>query len=623
MNIKKFIYALFCIGLTMLFFTAGASAAKEKKAIHIVYDDTTGIYYGENGDYTDKWSHLKNAVQTFASLTNQGDKISIYPISGQGEAISFENNGNSAQLTSGIDSALKGHAITRSFSVVISAWEDLKSESGDYEKWLILISDGKFEEYKEEDSDNSIQEKLLSYASDGIKVVSQAISNDGAIYNLKNGENFYCYNSSGAKEILNKTIEISNLIYGRATLSDDYYEYDKRSYKFVLKDTGLPLEELILIMGDSTGSASGYFQGNATQSAAYIKNPIYAPDALKEQSGNLKIASGIEKNIFTYKFNPLLQPGEYTLSANGSENITVLYKANMAVELQLFRNGNRTDDNGSISTGKYDYKVVALNAATNQIVTSPLLDGAVYSITVCDHQNNASTLDKKEGEISFLKGNTKVETFINLGTQKFSSYEVFYVFGEVNFIVNGLEAYTVDSFDGANPFKITVRTESLPENVKLYCTSDKNVNFRIEKTSKPNEFLVYPCYAKDESYLFTATGNVDVVFTVEINENGEILTFSKPGVVVINDVAPMHRFMDWIWYYKWIFVLCAVLLILFFVFLSVYSAKKGKPSEDEKFEDTQDIKEQEENEAENSTEDMLKESENTNSFEYKDQPDEL
>ena len=126
--------------------------------------------------------------------------------------------------------------------------------------------------------------------------------------------------------------------------------------------------------------------------------------------------------------------------------------------------------------------------------------------------------------------------------------------------------------------------------------------------------------------MFTATGNVDVVFTVEINENGEILTFSKPGVVAINDVTPMHRFIDWIWLYKWVLVLCAVLLILFFTCLSVYSAKKAKSADSEKTEESEAEKiedSEEENNSDAIKADALEESGNAEELEETDQKDEI
>ena len=169
----------------------GVSAGESKKAVYIVYDDTAGIYYDGEDEFTDKWSQLKNAVQTFASLTNIGDKIVIYPLSAQGNRTEIINNSNMNEMNERIDKALNGYAINRKFTVVTKAYEDLKKESTSYEKWLLVICDGKFEEYKDAGADSSVQGQLVSYASEGIKVISHAVSNDGAIYNLKNDENFY------------------------------------------------------------------------------------------------------------------------------------------------------------------------------------------------------------------------------------------------------------------------------------------------------------------------------------------------------------------------------------------------------------------------------------------------
>ena len=178
--------------------------------------------------------------------------------------------------------------------------------------------------------------------------------------------------------------------------------------------------------------------------------------------------SDLEKNILISKFESALQPGRQSINVGRSENVTVIYKADVRVELWLYRNGSRIDAASSISTGKYGYKVVALNPVTGKSVESPLLDGAVYQIR-SQNQGNVTNLDKKEGEISFLKGSTRIETFVDLGTQKFSSAKAFYVFGDADFVIGKLSRYKVNQLNNAKPLLITVSSESLPENVSLLC----------------------------------------------------------------------------------------------------------------------------------------------------------
>ena len=84
----------------MLVFMCFAVSAENKKIIHIVYDDTSGIYHTEKEEFTDKWSRMKNAVCVFASLTNVNDKIVVYPISGEGEKYEFVNNANPEAMIS-------------------------------------------------------------------------------------------------------------------------------------------------------------------------------------------------------------------------------------------------------------------------------------------------------------------------------------------------------------------------------------------------------------------------------------------------------------------------------------------------------------------------------------------
>lgn len=538
------------MAVLMLILSAFVSyaAPETKKAIYIVYDDTSGIYYDEAGEFTDKWGVLKNSVKTLAALGNEGDKIVIYPISGGGKGIEFENKNNPSELISKIDKSLTGYSVSRSFKSVFAAYEDLKKESNAYEKWLLVISNGKFEEYKYETSDTSVQEELVSYTKDGIKVISHAISNDGAIYNLKNAENFYCYNAGDLKEIFPKTVEVSNLIYGRKTLTPDYYEYDEKNQRLTIKDISLPMKEVIFITG---GTVSGSVGKVGAGGVISVKAPEAVPDVFSDNKDKLKYATGAEKNIYKYKGSSSVQPGEYSLLVSNGMDVIIVFKADVDLQLRLFKNKSRVDEDESISVGQYDYKIVAVNPLTGAEISSPLFDGAVYSVKV-NNQGNETSFDQKEGSVSFLKGSTRLEAKLDLGTQKFIVADGFYVFGDADFTLGVPQTYYVKNLSSAEPFKVAVRTESSPENVTLYCRSKKNIKFRVEKGAGSNEFLVYPEHANAKSYLFTDTGEIDVVFTAVINENGETMTYSRNGKFVVCDINIFVRILDWILYYKWV-----------------------------------------------------------------------
>lgn len=569
----KTVFALFCAVIAVGFCVSASYAAESKKLIHIVYDDTSGIYYGDNGEFTDKWSRMKNALSVFCSLTNTGDKIAVYPISGEGEKYEFINNSNASSMADQIDEKLNGYAIHRSFTVVEKAFSDLKRENNSYEKWLVVMCDGKFEEYKNENSDSSVQEKLSSYAEDGVRVVSQSVSNNGAIYNLKNDDNLYCYNANDSKEILQKTIEISNLIYQRAILGDDYIDYNKKNSTLEISDTGIPMSELIVISGGQKSFSSASFSSPVKQTQISVKNPKKFPEVFNKNKNKIKYASDLEKSILINRFENTLQPGKVSVNVSRGDSVTVIYKASIKVELQLYSNESRVDSNASISTGKYTYKATALNPVTGEQIKSDLLDGAVYEI-LSENQGNVTKLDKKEGEISFLKGNTKIETVIEFASVRFSSSKVFYVFGDTDFTIGKQMRYSVKNLYGAKPFVINVKTESAMDNVTLVCTSDKNISFRCEKGTADGEFYVYPEYKNSGSYLFAPTGNVDLTVTVKINENGELMTFSKPAVIYIENVPFYTRCIDWIWHAKWYLLVLIASVGAFLVSFNFYVKKK-------------------------------------------------
>ncbi len=594
-RINKIIMLVVAIVVCALAFTFGAVSvsAESRKVIHIVYDDTAETYYDGESDFSDKWSRVKNALQTFISLTNVGDKVVIYPISGNGEKIELVNDLNINKTNSFLDEKLVGYATERSFKVVTKAHEDLKKESVGYEKWLLIVCDGMFEEYKEASEYASVQKELVSYAKDNIKVISHAMSNKGAIYNLKSEENFYCYNTSDTKDIIQQTIEISNFIYQRKTLPDEYFKFDKKENKLTIKGTGLPLSQMILCVNGAEASAGGTIGGVKASSEIKIDDIKHYPKIFKNSADKIKFAANQERNIYNYEFSDLLQFEEIDVNVFSGDSVYVIYKAEAEVKLSLYHDGDLIGENESISTGKYSYRIHILNPISGVQIKSPLLDGAVYEIKI-ENQSDVAKLTEKEGEISFLKGNTKVETSVDLGTLRFVKNESFYVFGDVDFSFVEILNYAVDKLDGCKPIRLIVKTESLPENIELSCSSAENIDFRIERSSRENEFLVYPMYKNGEPYLFAPRGNIDVVFCVSINENGGVLTYSKTGNILISDVSKVKRVIDWVWYYKWflIIVLLAVVCYIFlvnFIFKKIQAKKNISDEADKEAEEFENI----------------------------------
>lgn len=576
--------------VAMLFCCAVSVSAEGRKVINIVYDDTSETYYDGESEFSDKWSRIKNALQTFVSLSNSGDRIVVYPLSGKGEKIEIVNDAQINERIDALDNQLVGYATERSFEVVKKAYEDLKKESIGYEKWLLIVCDGKFKEYEEASEYGSVQKQLVSYASDGIKVISHAVSNNGAIYNLKSEENFYCYNTSDTKDILQQTIEISNFIYQRKTLPDEYLKFDKKANTLTIKDTGLPMSQIILCVNGADARVGSAVGGVGATSEIKIDEIKSFPKLFSDSEREMKFAANLERRIYNYKFSPLLPSEEMNIVVSEGDSVRVIYKPEAAMKLRLYRNGNPIGENESISTGKYTYKVNILNPLDGSEIESPLLDGAVYSIKT-ENQANVTKLSEKEGEISFLKGRTKVETSVDLGTTKFSKTENFYVFGDVDFSFVEVMKYKVNKLDGCKPIRILVKTESSPENISLSCSSGKNIDFSVKRSGKENEFMVYPAYKNGKSYLFAPTGNVDVVFTVRIDENGQVLTYSKTGSILIEDVSMFKRMADWIWHYKW-FLIIVVFAVVCYVVAAKFILKKLELKKNVEIEDA-DVKEAE------------------------------
>ena len=163
-----------CLLLTSVFFGVSAVASSEKnvipKDIAIVFDNSGSMYFDDNT----AWCRATYAMEIFASMLNDKDTLSIYPmyeiiIEGNSytQARPFKITG--PKRASEIRDIYTPNAGGTPIESIDAAYNGLKNAAG--EKWLIVLTDGTYFHMKNlrlspDDSISELNKRFDSYISD-------------------------------------------------------------------------------------------------------------------------------------------------------------------------------------------------------------------------------------------------------------------------------------------------------------------------------------------------------------------------------------------------------------------------------------------------------------------------
>lgn len=131
---------------------ADAEGNAPSRTINLVYDDSGSMIVNDKGEYVDTWCQAKYAVEVFAGMLGDNDTMNVYVMS------DFENgvDGNPKLVLKGRDGAEKNVSEVHNmvtvdgntpFNAVRAAEAALESTKAD-EKWLVVLTDGEFEDGK-------------------------------------------------------------------------------------------------------------------------------------------------------------------------------------------------------------------------------------------------------------------------------------------------------------------------------------------------------------------------------------------------------------------------------------------------------------------------------------------
>lgn len=350
-----------------------AEVTKDEKVyeIAVVFDNSGSMYNSSKS-----WCRAKYAMEIFASMMNydNGDKLKIFPmweVTTDGSTPQSGGSYKAIEINSkkDIDKISNLYTVNPSntpFAPITEAYNDLKASKAE-EKWLLVLTDGTFNEDKRgEAALIDVRGRLLNYASQDIKV--QYLGFGGADP-LKADEAKYFYSMQSADtDLKDDLVSICNTIFQRSVLPTDKLNGTELTLDISMKNLivfAQGSDAKITSLQDESGKEIDITldSGQRTYSKIKARGKSEAPidDTL---AGQVVTFASCEK-------------GTYTLNYSGADKIQIFYEPDVDISITLANNDGDVVDiaKDKVVSGDYTLNYSIVDSVTGEDVMNTGLLG--------------------------------------------------------------------------------------------------------------------------------------------------------------------------------------------------------------------------------------------------------
>ena len=396
-----------------------ATKKVKTREIHIVYDDS-----GSMIDRNASWSQAKYALEVFAAMMGENDKITIYPMSAfsykDGSGEKSDNWGKTIELTGSksLEDRIKtvrnmngdnGEYRNTPIQTVQKAGNDLRNSDKD-EKWLLILTDGAFDNghsdadpsstsAKRMDTGNKkvvekardyVKETVLGFSGlDNIRVFFVGFKGDdldplsrAGLSDTPATDSFY-KESADKKAILKTITKAARTIYNLTSIP--------------VKGTGnvelnpdIPVSKFVIFaQGKDVSVGNILYQDNALAAQIDQTEVEVSPETDEhpktETRHNSDYADNLKGRIITYTSEDANKPfsvGKYSFSC-AADTVEVYFEP--GVDIQVLLTNNNTGEQFNLSEGvdyleegTYQVGIQMVNPLTGEkleVSDSNLLEG--------------------------------------------------------------------------------------------------------------------------------------------------------------------------------------------------------------------------------------------------------
>lgn len=427
--------------LTSVVMAMPVSAAEKKtnlsknttdKRITIVYDDSGSMVNGDDGPTDNKkeikrWSQAKYSLEAFTAMLGENDELNIHTLNNH-KYDSIRGNKKDDAVRK-IHSSFKNgdYRAGTSNKEVETAAKALINSENDKDKWLVIITDGEFDELAYKKGKNGKREKL---PNDVIKSKTETFLqkygkklNGHLIYvTIGSGisydeKDFIVKNANDGKDIIAKVQETIETIYkdNRNKVGDATPKNEGEACASIVRLNGLSVSQLIVF---SQGDGAKVISTNRDEDVEIKRIPVKYTDinnAVNYDGSSSSFKGKEDKVIKTDKslvgYVTIITPKNDTIVTNEGKDIkvyfeksksgkaptvTIYYEPDVRLKYSLTQGDGEKktvwlDENSGekpcVSPGEYTFKADIVNVGTDESVNQefvPELDvnflGNAYTI---------------------------------------------------------------------------------------------------------------------------------------------------------------------------------------------------------------------------------------------------
>ena len=574
--------------------SADAPAGRE---INLVIDDSGSMFRDLKTEVTlDRWSKAKYALEVFAAMLAPDDVLNVYRMSdfSQGRSGSVAVTVTGAESTSARakqihDMPMQG--VDTPFSSVAKAQQDLAA-SQSMNKWLVIITDGEFEDTPAGGAEKQIRSyPTAADADQRLRVAYLAIGEDAPAIADDPGHGIHFSKAPDSQDLLEEMTGFANLIFERNLIAS-------ASQPNVI-DPDIDLAEVLVFaqgakasIGDAVSESRAY-PPESTVSVRWAENAKPADDWVLEAKPDKDL------NGVLARFTDV-ERGPTQFDITGASDIAYFYKPAVNFGIELRDESGAVVDADKIVGGEYTLRYGFMDADC-AFIESPLIGDVTYSARafsgeemILESVESGQTISLDRGDVrlevdaEYLGGNTAhatidvtvlqparatgfdmAETAVavtELGEEATAEpIAVEYGLGETG----ALTSFTDEEWAAVSPEAFSVTTPS-------------NLFFDVALGDSVGEVLLTP-RAPDGDVYAADTGEIPVTLEASFVYDEQLYqaTPLESTLTVDDDIAAWDRFTNWFaetgW--KWLLALILLVILLGYLFKPRFSKKiKRRPA---------------------------------------------
>lgn len=501
--------------LTLLFSMMSVSVSAEslyiRKIVSIVYDDSGSM----SNHGSPNWAYANYALQAFCGLLNTDDQLYVTYMSdaeknshAEPKRISLDASSVQKSVDEIREHNASGNTPYGAIDIAFNKLKSIQDSNANTQYWLVVITDGEFQNGKYAVPLSELDGKLKGYSSQTMpngsapKISYLAIGESAPRPTAYENDDIYVYESAGAKDIVSVMSRIADRVSGRSRLSGK--DIVKISSDTIEISSAVPLLNIAVLSQNSSAtiiSAESAENKLSIQKSAKISYPeakgLTTDISLRGGAFLLNNPSGnIDSGTYKIKFSESIE----------LENVVVMIEPALEIRMSAWVNGTEAKSITELKNSheKDEIKLVCKIyeiGTDNEISPSLLPNDTEYNVSVFE---NGSAVQSDNSQNMTVDG-----------------YMLKTVPTEITVSV---------SLKGFNPITLTTG-EFTPDKAIVYSLDvsyPDNFNMTMAQLKENREKIVFTVYADGDPVSKEQAQNLP--FSIETDMPG-IVTYEEDGSV--------------------------------------------------------------------------------------------